>query len=154
MHRALRAFVGGSVATAVMTIALLVMDVETRAQLGLFEALARFFGMPNQVGLGFLAFLAFGVFVWPLVFAAVESHIPPRKDVAVRGMLFGAALWVAFAVIATAELQVILVFLYAALTLFAHLLYGFTLGLVYGWTDRIPAENGVALHPQANGDKE
>lgn len=133
MRKALRAITGGVVGTTIMVVALLVMDVETRSKLSLFEAIARFFGVPNQVALGFLVFLFFGVVVWPLVFAAVDPYIPPGEDSAVSAMLFAAALWLAFMVVGTAEMDIILLPLYAIMTLLAHLAYGFTLGLVYGW---------------------
>jgi hypothetical protein len=133
MGTVLRAITGGAVSTTVMVVTLLVVDIETRSRLSLFEAIARFVGVPGNTGLGFIVFLAFGVVVWPLLFAFLEPYLPPAHDSAVSGMLFASALWVAFMLVGTAEITVILVAFYAAVTLLAHLAYGFTLGLVYGW---------------------
>lgn len=139
MHKALRALAGGVAATTVMVVALVVMDVETRSRLLLFEALARFFGLPEQVTLGFVIFLLFGSVIWPLLFAVIEPYLPPGGDPAVSGMLFAGVLWVAFLVVGTGGINSILIPLYAVMTLLAHLAYGFTLGLVYGWTVWAPS---------------
>lgn len=133
MQRVWRAILGGVAATLVMSIALLMLEVQTRARLALYEALARLFGVPDSVGLGFVVFAFFGVFVWPLLFALVESRLPPSGDPAVSGMLFASVLWLGFLLLGTTELIVHLLPFYAVVTLLVHLVYGFTLGLVYGW---------------------
>lgn len=133
MRKVWRALTSGIVSTLVMSTAFLMVDVQTRAELGLFQALSRFFGMPDRVGLGFLIFVFFGVVVWPLVFAAVEPYLPPEGDAAVSGMLFATVLWVGFVLIGTTEIAAIILPFYVAVTLVTHLLYGFTMGLVYGW---------------------
>lgn len=139
MHKLIRATGSGVAATTVMILFLLIIDVETRAKLSLFEALARFFGVPGSVGLGILIFLFFGVFVWPVIFAFVSPYLPPKGDPAVKGMLFAAVLWLAFIIIGSAQMDVIVVVFYLAVTLLTHLAYGFTLGLTYGWTEPTPA---------------
>lgn len=130
-----------------MIFSLLIIDVETRSKLSLFEALARFFGVPGDVGLGVLVFLVFGVFVWPVVFVYVSPYLPPKGDQAVKGMVFATVLWVAFILIGSAQMDVILVLFYLVITLFTHLAYGFTLGLLYGWTEPTttaqPADSGI-----------
>lgn len=133
MQRAWRAIVGGITGTLVMSVALLVMEVQTRARLALYEALARLFGVPDSLGLGFLIFAFFGVVVWPLLFTLVESKLPPSGDPAVSAMLFSSVLWLGFVLLGTTEIQVLLLPFYAVVTLLVHLVYGFTLGLVYGW---------------------
>lgn len=117
-----------------MATVFLLIEVQTRARLALFEALARFVGLPDRLVLGFLVFAFFGVVVWPLVFVVVDPHLLPEDDSAVSGMVFATILWVGFVLIGTAEIVPILLPFYAAVTLVAHLVYGFTLGLVYGWT--------------------
>lgn len=133
MWKVWRATAGGIVGTFAMMAVLLIVEVQTRARLLLFEALARQFGLPEQVGLGFLVAMFFGVVVWPLVFVAVEPRLPPDDDAAVSGMVFATVLWVGFILIGTTEIAFLLLPFYVAVTLFVHLVYGFTLGLVYGW---------------------
>lgn len=145
MQRVWRAVVGGLAGTFAMSAALLVVDVQTRTQLALYEALARLFGLPDSVGLGFLVFAFFGVVVWPLLFALVESKLPPPGDAAVSGMLFSSVLWLGFLLIGTTELSVLLLPFYAVVTLLVHLVYGFTLGLVYGWRPLLPEAEAQAL---------
>lgn len=118
-----------------MTVALLIVDVETRSRLSLFEVLARFFGMPGQVGRGLLIFLFFGIVVWPLLFALLYPYLPPQQDPAVKGMVLATVLWMGFVLIGTTQINVALILFYLVVTLLTHLVYGFTLGLVYGWTE-------------------
>lgn len=133
MRKVWRALTSGIVSTLAMSLAFLMVNVQTRAQLRLFEAMARFFRVPGRVGLGFLVFVFFGVVVWPLLFAAIEPYLPPEGDPAVSGMLFATVLWVGFVIIGTTEIAAIVLPFYLAVTLVTHLVYGFTLGLVYGW---------------------
>ena len=128
-----RILISGLVSTIVMSVTLLMVDVQTRARFSLFDALARLFGVPGRAGLGFLVFVLFGVVVWPIVFAAVEPYIPSRGDAAVAGMIFATILWLAFFLIGTTEIGILTLPFYVAVTLLTHLVYGFTLGLVYGW---------------------
>lgn len=143
MHKVLRAITAGIASTTVMIVTLLVIDVETRSKLSLFGALARFFGMPGQVGRGLLVFLFFGIVVWPLLFALIHPYLPPKRDPAVKGMVLATILWIGFVLIGTAQIDVILVLFYLIVTLLTHLAYGFTLGLVYGWTGPTPAPNAT-----------
>lgn len=133
MRKVGRAIVAGVVSTFAMMVLLLMVEVQTRTQLLLFEALARLFGMPDQVELGFVVAAVFGVVVWPLLFVFVEPYLPPGDDPAVSGMLFATVLWVGFVLVGTAEVPLLVFPFYVAATLFTHLVYGFTLGLVYGW---------------------
>lgn len=145
MKKRWRALLSGAAGTLAMTTVFLVIDVETRARLLLFEALARFFGVPERVGLGFLVFVVFGVVVWPLLFATLEPRLPPQGDAAVSGMLFATVLWVGFVLIGTSEIVVLLFPFYAAVTLVVHLVYGFTMGLVYGWHALASRPEGSAV---------
>jgi hypothetical protein len=134
MHKVLRAIGSGAIATTAMLFTLLLVDVETRSKLSLFEALARFFGMAGNVSLGILVFLFFGVIVWPVLFVYLSPYLPPKRDTAVKGAVFATLLWVAFVLIGSAQMDVILVLFYLIVTLLTHLVYGFILGLLYGWT--------------------
>lgn len=145
MQRVWRAIAGGVAGTLAMSTALLLVDVQTRARLALYEALARLFGVPDSVGLGFLIFAFFGVVVWPLLFVLVESKLPPSGDPAVSGMLFASMLWLGFVLLGTTEILVVLLPFYAVVTLLVHLVYGFTLGLVYGWRPLLPESEAQAL---------
>ena len=132
MNKPTSAVVGGAVGVAVLSVILLVIEVETRSRIGVFEVVARFVGMPGSLVLGFLLFLAAGTFVWPLVFVALEAYLPIGPDPAIRGMGFALPLWVAFVVLGRGDLTGAILVVYAVLTLFAHLVYGFVLGAVYG----------------------
>ena len=142
-----RAAVGGLAGTIAMGTLLVLLEVQMRTRLLLFEAVARFFQVPGRADFGVVLAGLFGVVVWPPIFAAVEPYLPP-EDPAVSGMVFAAGLWVAFVALATTEVTVVLLPLYLAVTLLAHLVYGFTLGTVYGWT---PAPDGDAPAPDVEG---
>lgn len=134
MNRFLRAIGAGAAATAVMMAIFLFTEVQTRSRLDAPNAIARFVGLPEQPIVGFVIFAAVGVFVWPIVFVAIEEYLaslPGGRDVAIRGVIFGLALWVAFLVLGTGELTWPFVLLYLLFTLLGHLAYGFTLGVIY-----------------------
>lgn len=134
MNRFLRAIGAGAAATTVMMAVFLFTEVQTRSRLNAPDAIARFVGVPDQPFVGFVIFAAIGVLVWPIVFVAIEGYLaklPGGRDVAIRGIVFGLALWVAFLVLGTGELTWPFVLLYVLFTLIGHLAYGFTLGVVY-----------------------
>lgn len=132
MNKPLSAVVGGGAGTAVLTVALLVVEVETRSRIGLFEVVARFVGAGDDVALGFLLFVVAGTLAWPLVFVGLEAYLPLGPDPAVRGIGFALPLWVAFVVLGRGDLSGAILVVFGVLTLFAHVAYGFTLGSVYG----------------------
>lgn len=134
MNRFLRAITAGVAATTILSLIFLFSQVQTRSQLGAPEAIARFVGMPDQHVVGFLIFAAAGIFVWPVVFVFAQgalAQLPGGNDVAMRGMIFGLLLWVAFLVLGTGELTWPFIILYLFFTLVGHLAYGFTLGFGY-----------------------
>lgn len=128
MSRARSAIGGGVAGTAVLSLLLLLLEVETRSAIGIFEAIARFARFPNDVAVGVVIFVAAGILAWPLLFVAVEPRIPLSDD-ATRGMAFAVPLWVAFVAISGGVDQGSAVFF--PFTLLAHLAYGFTLGAVF-----------------------
>ncbi|XVH30470.1 DUF6789 family protein [Haloferacaceae archaeon DSL9] len=130
MKRIGSAIAGGVAGMAVMSLLLLLLEVETREQIGVFDAVARFVGMPGNTFLGFVFFLAAGCLAWPLLFLALESMVPIR-DRATKGMLFATVLWIAFVITGRGDLSGPLLLIYAVFTLISHLAYGFTLGAVY-----------------------
>lgn len=128
VSRAWNALGGGIAGTAVLSLLLLLLEVETRSALGVFAAIARFARVPNDPAIGVAIFVAAGIVAWPLVFVAVERWIP-LGDVATRGMAFALVLWLAFVLLSGGVESGTVVFL--PFTLLAHLAYGFTLGAVY-----------------------
>lgn len=130
MHRLVRAVAGGAAGTAMLSLLLLMLEVETRSAVEIFAAISRFVGVPGDLALGFVIFVLAGGVGWPLVFAAVERELPFR-DPATRGMVFAIPLWAAFVVVGRGDLGGTLFAVYASFTLLAHLAYGFTLGAVY-----------------------
>ncbi|SFR42129.1 DUF6789 family protein [Halogeometricum limi] len=130
MNRPLAAVAGGLSGTTVLTVLLLLFEVETRSQIGMFEVVARFVGVPDSTTVGFLLFVTAGVLAWPLLFVALEERIP-GDDPALKGMALGVALWIPFVVLGRGELAGAIVFAFGGLTLVAHLAYGYVTGAVY-----------------------
>lgn len=114
-----------------MSVLLLMFEVETRSQVGLFDAVARFVGVPGETFLGFVLFVLVGVFAWPLLFMALEDHIPWPQEHAARGVLFACTLWLLFVYLGKGSISGPLLVVYIGFTLVAHVAYGFTLGAVY-----------------------
>ncbi|WP_313691411.1 DUF6789 family protein [Halorarum halobium] len=132
MNKPTSAIVGGAAGVSVLSVALLLIEVETRSRIGLFAVVARFVGVPGNQALGFLLFVAAGTIAWPLVFVALEAYLPLGPDPAIRGVGFALPLWVAFVLLGRGELSGAILIVFGVLTLFAHVAYGFTLGAVYG----------------------
>lgn len=110
---------------------MILLEVQTRSQIHIFEAIARFVGLPNNLVIGFALFVVAGVLAWPLLFIALEPYIPRGPDPAARGIVFAFVLWIAFVITGRGPIGWPLIIVYAGLTLLAHLAYGFTLGAVY-----------------------
>lgn len=131
MNRPLSAVGGGVVGTTVLSMLLLLLEVETREQIGVFAAVARFVGMPGNLTLGFVLYVLAGVVAWPLLFLALEEYLPGGPDPATRGMVFALLLWIPFVLLGRGSIGGALLVVYAVFTLIAHAAYGFTLGAVY-----------------------
>ena len=132
MDKPTSAMLGGAAGVTVLSVALLLIEVETRSRIGLFAVVARFVGVPGNQALGFLLFVAAGTFAWPLLFVALEAYLPLGPDPAIRGIGFSLPLWVAFVLLGRGTLSGAILVVFGVLTLFAHVAYGFTLGAVYG----------------------
>ncbi|MFC7044073.1 DUF6789 family protein [Halobacteriaceae archaeon GCM10025711] len=132
------ALAGGAAGMAVMTVVLVLLEVQTRSEVGLFAVVARFVGMPGQIFLGFVLFVVAGLLAWPLLFLALEPYLPLGPDPAVRAMVLTAGLWVAFVLAGRGDLSGPILVVYVAVTLLAHLAYGFTLGAVYARLAGVP----------------
>lgn len=131
---------GGFVGTALMTVALMIGQAIGVFDLGAFASIAELieldevFPPATLSAIGYFIFLAGGMTAWPLLFASVERYLPgstlPR-----RGMSFGTVLWTGFVLAFSDALPPLAtqrtVALYAGITLVAHWLYGFGLGLVF-----------------------
>jgi hypothetical protein len=140
MNRPFSAVAGGVVGTAVLSLLMILLEVQTRSQIEIFHVIARFVGVPDHLVIGFALFVAAGVFAWPLLFIALESYIPRGPDPAARGIVFAFVLWIAFAITGRGPIDWPIIIIYAGLTLLAHLAYGFSLGVVYG---RLREENAL-----------
>jgi len=132
MNRPASAIAGGVAGTTVLLLLLMLLEVETRSAIPVFEVIARFVGTPGDQAVGFVLFTIAGVVAWPLLFVALEPRIPRGPDPASRGVVLGTVLWLAFVVTGRGEIGGSLLIIYAAFTLLAHWAYGFTLGAVYG----------------------
>jgi len=131
MNRLGSAVAGGLVGTTLMSLVFVLMEVQTRYAIHLFDVIARFVRRPGDPYLGFLLFAVAGVVVWPLLFLALRQYIPRGPDPAVQGMVFATLLWVVFVVTGRGDLSGPILVVYGTLTLLAHLVYGFSLGAVY-----------------------
>lgn len=140
MNRPLSAIGGGFAGTVVMSALMLLLDVQVRDAILIFEVIARFVGTPEQPAVGFVLFAVAGTVAWPLLFVALENYIPRGPDPAARGVVFATALWVVFVITGRGELNGAVLAIYASYTLFAHWAYGFTLGAVYGHLSDRPAD--------------
>jgi hypothetical protein len=130
MHWAVLAAAGGVAGTALLSLLLLMLEVETRSGVRIFAAIARFAGVPGNVALGVVGYLLAGAVAWPLLFTVVEEVLPVA-DPAVEGMAFAVPLWTAFVVVGGSGMNETGLAVYASFTLLAHLAYGYMLGTVY-----------------------
>ncbi|QIB74143.1 hypothetical protein GL213_09030 [Halogeometricum borinquense] len=138
MNRPLAAVAGGFSGTTVLTVLLLLFEVETRSQIGMFEVVARFVGVPGNTTVGFALFVLAGTVAWPLLFVAAEESIP-GTDPAIKGMGVGALLWIPFVLLGRGDLAGAIVLAFGGMTLVAHLAYGYVTGAVYArLTGRTP----------------
>jgi hypothetical protein len=142
MNRPFSAISGGIAGTAVLSLLMIFLEVQTRSQIEIFHVIARFVGLPDHLVIGFALFVAAGILAWPLLFIALEPYIPRGPDPAARGVVFAFVLWVAFAITGRGSIGWPLIIIYVGLTLLAHLAYGFTLGAVYA---RLREGNTVAM---------
>lgn len=133
--------VGGLVGTAAMTVGLLVAQSLGAFDMGSFAQFANLVGIAslfpaNPVAVGYLVFVAGGMVVWPLLFAAAGLYLP-GDTYAKRGLPYGFVLWTGFAPAFYVGYGGLTLVLYLVLTLIAHFSYGFTLGAVFDYfTDR------------------
>lgn len=132
MKRLSSAIAGGVSATAVMSLLLLLLEVETRSAMDIFYVIARFIGTPENPTVGFALFAVAGSVAWPLLFLALEPYLPRGPDPAARGVVFASILWIPFVITGRGDIGGPLLVFFGAYTLFAHWAYGFTLGAVYG----------------------
>lgn len=140
MNRVASALAGGLVGTTVMSALLLLLEVETRSAIPIFEVIARFVGTPGNTEVGFLLFALAGTVAWPLLFLALEEYIPRGPDPAARGVVFATALWIVFAITGRGDLTGPVLVVYVGYTLFAHWAYGFAMGAVYARLNDRPAD--------------
>jgi len=116
-----------------MLVLLTAAETEARFRLGVGTLLARYVPGGQMPLVGVMVFVLAGVLGWPLVFTVLDpwlSHLPYGSDPAVRGLVFGAALWVVFLLVTRPSYLGVVTLLTYGYTLFAHLVYGFTLGAV------------------------
>ncbi|MFC6835256.1 DUF6789 family protein [Halomarina ordinaria] len=134
---------GGFVGTALMTVVLLIAQGLGAFETASFADLARLIALQDVLGegplqaAGYLIFLAGGMTTWPLLFASVEAYLP-GGTMAQRGISFGTVLWTGFVIAFYAGQTGTALYLYVALTLVAHWVYGFGLGLVFTYFSTRP----------------
>ncbi|MFC7131736.1 MULTISPECIES: DUF6789 family protein [Salinibaculum] len=131
---------GGLVGVAMMTVVLLVAESFGAFSRESFGALARLVGLGGlvpEVTVGYLIFLAGGMFPWPLLFASLKEYLP-GDSWPVAGVFFGTALWTGFVGAFYAGFGGVSLVLYLVLTLVAHWVYGASLGLVFSYLSERP----------------
>jgi hypothetical protein len=129
---------GGFVGTAMMTVVLLIaqalgaFDFESFAELAALLSLDAVLSPGLTVAVGYFIFLGGGMTTWPLLYASVERYLP-GSSLPLRGVSFGFVLWTGF-VIAFYDGQTgTALYIYIVLTLVAHFVFGFGLGLVFDY---------------------
>jgi len=135
---------GGLVGTAAMTVGLFVaasvgaFDMEAFASLASLTGLVSVFP-GNALAIGYLTFLAGGMFIWPLLLASAGRYLP-GDSFAIKGLPFGFVLWTGFVLSFADGVSggPLTLGLYAIFTLVAHFFYGFTLGSVYDYFSNRP----------------
>lgn len=137
---------GGLVGTAV-TVGILVVA----ASVGAFDLLSvrtlavwiTPFFPGRATTLGFLVFFGHGMFIWPLLLASIGRYLPGDRF-ALKGLPFGVVLWSGFVVVFYSGQSGLALVVYLALSLLAHLGYGFALGSVF---DYFSSEERFLLGP-------
>ena len=127
---------GGFVGTAMMTVVFLVAQALDAFNFEAFADIAALVGLDAVLGPGWLVaagyfiFLGGGMTTWPLLFASVERYLPGSR-LPFRGVSFGFVLWTGFVIAFYTDQSGTTLYVYAVLTLVAHFVYGFGLGLVF-----------------------
>ncbi|ESP88831.1 DUF6789 family protein [Candidatus Halobonum tyrrellensis] len=100
-----------------------------------FTGLAELFGLSASsqwaLPLGIALFFAGGTVTLPVLFVSLAEFLPPERDMGLRGVSFAVIVWTGFVIaFSTGQTGWTLV-LYGALSLAAHVTYGYTLGALY-----------------------
>lgn len=139
----------GFVGMALMTGVLLVTESLGGFSREAFAALTALLGIEESVPpilFGYLVFMGHGMVTWPLLFAAVREYLPGERE-AVRGAVFGTALWFGFLPAFYTGYGGTTLALYLAGTLVAHWAYGTGLGVVFNYLTTRPGS--VLTSPSA-----
>jgi hypothetical protein len=141
---------GGFVATAVTVGFLVVASALGAFDLASFQTLVGFLGVEgllpgNERTAGFAVFFAHGMFVWPLLFASLGRYLPGDRF-ALKGIPFGVVMWTGFLVAFYDGYAGLALAGYVALSLLAHLGYGFTLGAVFDYY--VGRDGTLTMRPQ------
>ena len=138
MERIKTAFLGGFVATVVVGSMLLMNNAIHRLpRLGIGRSLASIIGFPDSLFAGWVLFVVLGIFGFSAIFALIAPRIPV-KTYLVKGLVFGAALWLLMMIVFMPLAgQGLFAFdrghIVAALCLVVNLVYGLILSLTYRW---------------------
>jgi len=151
VNRIVGGILGGATGISVMSLVLLLLEVETREQVRAFDAVARYVGMPGNTFVGFVTFAFVGTVIWPLLFVAIEPYFP-FDDSPSNGMVLGAVLWIAFFVLGRGDISGPLLAVFAGFTLLAHLAYGFLLGALYNRFSDAPESTADRPGPDLDGN--
>lgn len=138
MLRIKSAIAGGLVGT-LLTGSMMLMNnaIHRLPNLGIGQMLATLLGEPEQVMIGWIAFIVLGLFVCSLVFVALEPHVPIRSYL-VKGLVFGFASWlvmmlVLMPLVGAEAFALNRGHITAAATLVLNLVYWVVLSLFYRW---------------------
>ena len=100
-----------------------------------FVGLAELLGVPATspwaLPVGIALFVVNRTVTLPLLFVALAEFLPPERDLGLRGVSFVAVVWTGFLVAFSTGQTGWTLALYAALSLAAHVTYGYTLGALY-----------------------
>jgi cytochrome c oxidase subunit 1 len=105
---------------------------------GAFAGLAEIVGLGPDLAIGLFIFVGGGLTTLPLLFVSLATFLPPARSVALRGATFAVVVWSGFAVAFYDGQTGLALAGFLALTLLAHVVYGYVLGAVYDRRAEIP----------------
>lgn len=95
---------------------------------GVAELIGTSAGAPLALPVGVALFVAGGTVTLPLLFVALAEFLPPERDVGLRGVSLAVVVWTGFAIAFSTGQTGRTLGVYAALSLGAHVAYGYALG--------------------------
>lgn len=140
MNKYIVGFISGFVATVILSVLMIMKaKIGLMPQFNVIRDFTLFFGATTPM-VGWILHFILGTFLWGGIFAFLVSSL--QGAFWLRGVLFGIGAWLLMMVAFMPVMQhgffaIQLGFPVVIATLVLHLIYGFFLGLIYGWLPKI-----------------